>query len=322
LDVDGRVGTGKCWAMYAACVLIGPAVLRSLYVDQLRTADEIAKHFRCSGTTVLRHLRRFRIPARRRGPCVQRVGLRNGAVSLEWSANLAYVVGLIATDGNLGRKRPVITLVSKDVDLLETVRRCLGLTTHLRKHRGGYGQHWQDRRLYEWLREIGLSPAKSLTLPPLAVPDRYFPDFFRGCIDGDGSVLVYTDRYRVRKCERYIYERLYVSIVPASCAFIEWLRTTVHRLTSVNGSISVRQRPGTPAPLEASLRKGTIDSSAQVDVLRARRSVSGSKTSKAGEVLAPAGFSTVGTNRTSKGWMAIQCQSRAEGRSECHAGVM
>ena len=221
-----------------------------MYVEQLRTTDEIARHFGCSETTVLRHLRRFEIPVRRRGPCIQRIGLRDGAAPLEWSAELAYVVGLIATDGNLGRKRPVITLVSKDVTLLETVRRCLGLTTRLQKHRGGYGDHcnhvsWQDRKLYEWLREIGLSPAKSLTLRPLAVPDRYFADFFRGCIDGDGSVFVYTDRYHVRKCERYIYERLYVSIVSASCAFIEWLRTTVHRLTNVKGSIGVRQRPGT-----------------------------------------------------------------------------
>jgi len=51
------------------------------------------------------------------------------------------VVGLIATDGNLGRQKPVITIVSKDVDMLETVRRCLGLTTPMRKHHGGYGHH-------------------------------------------------------------------------------------------------------------------------------------------------------------------------------------
>src|SRR5437868_6134942 len=47
----------------------------------------------------------------------------------EWSADVAYVIGLIATDGNLARKRPVITIVSKDTDLLETIRRCLGLIT-------------------------------------------------------------------------------------------------------------------------------------------------------------------------------------------------
>ena len=38
-------------------------------------------------------------------------------------AELAYVAGLLATDGNLGQRKPVITIVSKDTDLLETVRR-------------------------------------------------------------------------------------------------------------------------------------------------------------------------------------------------------
>jgi hypothetical protein len=128
------------------------------------------------------------------------------------------------------------------------VRRCLRLTTPIRKHDGGYGKHchhlsWHDRALYEWLREIGLTPAKSLTLRPLEVPDEYFVDLFRGCIDGDGSVLVYMDRYHVPKCERYVYERLYVSLVSASSDFIEWLRVTVSRLTNVRGSIAVRRRP-------------------------------------------------------------------------------
>jgi hypothetical protein len=61
--------------------------------------------------------------------------------------------------------------------------------------------------LYDALLTIGLTPAKSLTLGPLAIPDDYFPDFFRGCIDGDGSVLVYTDRYHAAKNERYVYRR-------------------------------------------------------------------------------------------------------------------
>ena len=34
-----------------------------------------------------------------------------------------------------------------------------------------------------------MTPEKSLTLGPLAIPDEYFPDFFRGCIDGDGSIF-------------------------------------------------------------------------------------------------------------------------------------
>jgi hypothetical protein len=233
--------------VYPSCVLIGPAILRRMYVAELRSAEEIAVEFRCSATTVFRHLRRFKIPIRRRGPYAERARTPHRVTTLSWSAKVAYVVGLIATDGNLGRTKPSITIVSKDVDLLETVRGSLGLTTEIRPHRGpaGHDCHhvsWYDRSLYQWLREIGLTPAKSLTLRPLTVPDEYFVDFFRGCIDGDGSIVTYTDRYHVAKSNRYVYERLYVSIVSASYPFIEWLQATVRHHTNMQGSITADKR--------------------------------------------------------------------------------
>src|SRR5438874_13529683 len=106
LDIDDSRPHCECLRMYASCVLIGPATLRRMYVEERCTTDQIAAHFGCSGTTVLRHLRRFKIPVRRRGPYADRI-------FPGWSADVAYVVGLIATDGNLGRKRPIITIVSK-----------------------------------------------------------------------------------------------------------------------------------------------------------------------------------------------------------------
>src|SRR2546428_10409306 len=107
LDIDGSGPNCECSRMYASCVLIGPAALRRMYVEELRTTDQIAAHFGCSGTTVRRHLRRFKIPVRPRGPCGGRLRPRHGfAPTLpRWSADVAYVVGLIATDGNLGRKK-------------------------------------------------------------------------------------------------------------------------------------------------------------------------------------------------------------------------
>jgi len=172
---------------------------------------------------------RFGIPARPRGPTPTRVGVTPDSPCTGWSPDVAYVVGLLATDGNLGRKRTAISIVSKDMDLLETVKRCLGVPNGIKPHRGGYSDRchrltWRDRAFYDWLRWIGLTPAKSLTLGALAVPDEYFADFFRGCIDGDGSILTYTDRHHTSKDEHYVYERLYVSIVSASFAFIEWLQ--------------------------------------------------------------------------------------------------
>jgi len=121
-----------------------------------------------------------------------------------------------------------------------------------------------------------LTPAKSLTLGPLSVPDEYFTDFFRGCIDGDGSVLIYTDRYHVAKKESYVYERLYVSIVSASHSFIEWLQTTVSRLIGVEGSIAVTSA-WQKSDVDSPLCQGSIPASARLDVLRAERSLSRKK---------------------------------------------
>lgn len=246
LDIDPRGPRAKCWGMYSFCVFIDAVTLRRLYIDEMLTTAEVARHFKCGRSTVRRQLVRFGIPARRRGPAPGRLRVARGAPFGGWSANVAYVVGLIATDGNLGRKRASISVVSKDIDLLETVRRCLGLTAPVKPHVGGYGticHHivWRDRAFYDWLLRLGLTPAKSLTLGPLMIPDEFFADFFRGCIDGDGSIVVYTDRYHVSKNHRYIYERLYLSIVSASRLFIEWLQATVSRLTGIIGSITLRR---------------------------------------------------------------------------------
>ena len=80
-------------------------------------------------------------------------------------------------------------------------------------------------------------PAKSLKLGALDVPDEYFADFFRGCIDGDGSINVYTDDYNAFKNEKYVYTRLDVSLVSASPPFLEWIQQTVERLIGVDGGI-------------------------------------------------------------------------------------
>ena len=93
-----------------------------------------------------------------------------------------------------------------------------------------------------------MTPAKSLTLRPLVIPDEYFADFFRGCVDGDGSVVVYTDRYHTAKKPRYVYKRLYVSLVSASRQFLEWAQDSVLRLAQVRRhdqcKIENRSEPG------------------------------------------------------------------------------
>jgi hypothetical protein len=87
-------------------------------------------------------------------------------------------------------------------------------------------------------------PAKSRRLGALAVPDEFFVDFFRGCIDGDGTVLRYTDRYHVRKNADYAYERLYVSLVTGSHPFAECIRARVSELIGVSGAVHREAKAG------------------------------------------------------------------------------
>lgn len=232
--------------MHRAFVEIEEEVLRRLYVGEGLTAEKIAPQFGCAARTVLRHLQRFGIQPRPRGP-VPRVSV--GIEQAAWSSDLAYAVGLMATDGNLSPDRRHLSFISKDRDLVETFRHCLGLETTSRaiRTRTGGTHHrvqWCSRWLYDWFVAIGLTPAKSLTLRPLAVPDEFFADFFRGCIDGDGSVLVYTDRYHTPKKESYVYERLYVSLVSASRPFVEWIQTVIRRLIGISGTITGRTKQG------------------------------------------------------------------------------
>lgn len=76
------------------------------------------------------------------------------------------------------------------------------------------------------------------------MPEAHFADFFRGCVDGDGSIVVYTDHYHAAKNERYVYERLYVSLVSASRPFLEWIQPTLRRLLGVTGAININRSRG------------------------------------------------------------------------------
>jgi hypothetical protein len=129
------------------------------------------------------------------------------------------------------------------MDLLETVRDLLGLATRIAPNRGGWGPtyrlQWTNRAQHTWMRSIGLTPAKSLTIGALDVPDNCFADFFRGCIDGDGSIITYVDRYNTTKHPKYVYERLFVSLVSASPDFLRWIQRSVLRIRGVSGHLTV-----------------------------------------------------------------------------------
>lgn len=224
--------------------------LRELYVAQGLTLEAVGVKFGVAGTTIRRRLRDLGMRARSRGPspkCSLTVEMSDGKASIgTWTRDLAYVIGLIATDGNLSRDGRHLSVSSQDIELLQTVRRCLALRASITPCdvRGPcHHIQWGDRTFYEWLLTIGLMPAKSLRLGPLAVPDTVFRDFLRGCIDGDGSIVTYCDRYNAAKNPAYVYDRLFVSLVSASPSFLRWIQLSVLRLRGLSGHLTVCTSP-------------------------------------------------------------------------------
>jgi hypothetical protein len=223
---------------------ISAAQLTELYVTQRLTIEQAAAKLGVAPTTVARRFKDLAIQARPRGRPPSAPRAANSENEVQWTAKRAYVVGLITTDGCLSRDGRHLTITSKDLDLLETARQCLGVAARIARMtnpRPCYRLQWSDVLFYRWLIDIGLMPAKSLRLGSLRVPDEWFRDFVRGCIDGDGSILTYTDRYNTTKNSSYIYTRVYVSLVSASPRFIEWFRASLQRLCQIHGDVGVRK---------------------------------------------------------------------------------
>ena len=95
-----------------------------------------------------------------------------------WTAKLAYVVGLITTDGCLSPDKRHITFTSCDKQLIETFKKLLNLNNKIGKTETmALRIQFGDIQFYKWLLSIGLTPAKSHTINKLNIPKKYFIAF-------------------------------------------------------------------------------------------------------------------------------------------------
>lgn len=163
-----------------------------------------------------------------------------GRVDCTWRAELAYAVGLITADGSLSNNGRHINFTSKDIDLIHTYQRCLGLEdVAIGRKRSGYAKsrmyfqiQFGDVLFYRFLVELGLHANKSRTLKEVRIPDEYFFDFVRGEWDGDGTVYRTQD---LRWRSSYVIS---IGFTSASTAFLEWLQVNINERLATTGFIS------------------------------------------------------------------------------------
>ena len=160
-------------------------------------------------------------------------------IDTTWTPELAYAVGLIATDGCVTPRKGV-TVVSGDRQLLETFKRCLPRAGRIGRH-GPNAWHVSvsSVALCDWLGSIGIGPRKSLTIGAIRVPDTHFMDLARGLLDGDGSVTNFTlnPGGAAKRYPDYRYERINVVFRSASRSHVEWIRSGPNRLLGVETTV-------------------------------------------------------------------------------------
>lgn len=152
---------------------------------------------------------------------------RKYSINTTRSSNLAYLIGYIATDGSLSKDNRHVSIVSTDIAHIENLRSVFNLKVKITMRKRPSERHKQacslqigDVNFYEFLLDIGLTQRKSKTLGSLRIPDNYFIDFLRGCIDGDGNIQIWkhaeSNRIQFKVC-----------LCSASKIFLDWVKEKI-----------------------------------------------------------------------------------------------
>lgn len=161
-----------------------------------------------------------------------------GKVKIKWSADFAYAIGLIVTDGCLYRGRS-INLTSKDLEQVNNFQKALGIKCHIGRKSGRvsgpkiyYTVQFGDVLFFNFLETIGLSAAKSKTVGIIDIPQKYFFDFLRGSFDGDGCTYSYWDP---RWKSSFMF---YTTFVSASEKHVLWIQSEIEKRLDIRGHIT------------------------------------------------------------------------------------
>lgn len=212
---------------------LGVGELRRLYLGEKMSLEDIARLYGVSRVAVWKYCqserlaRRSRSEARLEAQKIGKVSQQYFAINEDffstWSPEMAYVLGLIITDGCIA-DTGTISLDMNDNDVLEKVKQAMGSQHKISpsKHQKGlFCFHFGRERLVKDLSNLGVLPRKSLNVKFPAIPDTYLRDFIRGVFDGDGSV------YYEKRSKDY---PLRTSFVSSSEDFINKLEYSLQRL--------------------------------------------------------------------------------------------
>lgn len=188
-------------------------ILEDLYFVQNNSLEDIARLFDCSKAMVHQIMKQYGFERRKRSNA-RVLAIKKGKLKqlnyddineeffIEWSNQMAWVLGLLFTDGNLskGKTGCRVSISSKDYELLEKIKYHLNSTKQIDIKVQSYDETkyiyhfaFSREKMIKDLSELGLVQRKSLIMEFPVIPEEYIRHFIRGCWDGDGTAYISKD---------------------------------------------------------------------------------------------------------------------------------
>ncbi|MGG3987306.1 LAGLIDADG family homing endonuclease [Bacillus smithii] len=175
--------------------------------------NELADKYKVNCSTIRTILKKHDIPLKNRSQIKQindnkkihRKYSLNEDYFKKWSSNMAYILGVIASDGciktneykngSMIKKKYelVISLKDSDKELLEKIKKEIEYKGNIYCYKSNYNTKYctlriSSKKIINDLKNIGIHERKSLNLKMPCIPKEYELDFIRGYFDGDGSI--------------------------------------------------------------------------------------------------------------------------------------
>lgn len=181
-------------------VFATPEIMRNLYNFRQFSMGEIAQMYNVSRTAVYKYMKLNNIESRSKS-IARRIATKkqkfpryihkiNDSFFSNWSNEMAWVLGMLYSDGNLNKKG-YISISSIDKEVLNKLKTCLSSSHPISKVKQNnklYTFVFCCVKIYDDLIELGLHPKKAKTIKYPDIPEKFESHFIRGLFDGDGSI--------------------------------------------------------------------------------------------------------------------------------------
>lgn len=170
--------------------------LYELYYEQKLSLQKIGKLYGKDRFYIYRWMRIYGFEPRTRSEAWKHRGTEgvykiNENIFHNWSNKMAYVLGIIITDGNVATNNGCISISMKECDHLKKIKKMLNSEHPVKydKAKDIYYFGFTRKKMSDKLFELGITNNKSLKVEFPDVPDQFLSHFIRGVFDGDGSVF-------------------------------------------------------------------------------------------------------------------------------------